>query len=122
MPIALQLIAESGGPAILPDDRVVDGLAGGAIPNQRRLALVGDADGLHVGRADSRPRQHLDSGAALRRPDLDGVMFHPAGLGKNLGELLLCDGFDDALFIEQNGARTGCALVKGKNQGHMQVV
>ena len=43
-PSRLQLIAEVGRAPVLPDDRVVDRLAGVAIPHDRRLALVGDAD------------------------------------------------------------------------------
>jgi hypothetical protein len=30
---------------VLPDESVVQGLAGPLVPDQRRLALVGDADG-----------------------------------------------------------------------------
>ena len=58
--------ADAGGAAILPDDRVVDRLAGRAVPDHRGLALVGDADGgdvlrreaglRHSVRARSRPR------------------------------------------------------------------
>ena len=39
------LFTIGGGAAALPDDRVVDGLAREAVPYERRLALVGDADG-----------------------------------------------------------------------------
>ena len=41
---ALQRVAEVGGAAVLPDDGVVDRLAGAAVPHHRGLALVGDAD------------------------------------------------------------------------------
>ena len=44
-PCCFELLAESGGAAILPDDGVVDGLAGGAVPDDGGFALVGDADG-----------------------------------------------------------------------------
>src|SRR3546814_14982608 len=43
--LGTQLLAESGGAAVLPDDRLVDGRTGLAVPDHRRLALVGDADG-----------------------------------------------------------------------------
>ncbi len=43
--ICLQLRAQWRGAPVLPDDGVVDRLAGLAVPDQRRLALVGDADG-----------------------------------------------------------------------------
>src|SRR3546814_18858008 len=43
--LGTQLLAESGGAAVLPGDRLVDGRTGLAVPDHRRLALVGDADG-----------------------------------------------------------------------------
>ena len=46
----LQLGAVVRGPAILPDNGIMDGTAGFAIPENRRLALVGDADGGNIGR------------------------------------------------------------------------
>src|SRR5207244_11465518 len=45
VPAAAQRSAGVGGAAILPDDGVVDRLAGRAVPHDRGLALVGDADG-----------------------------------------------------------------------------
>src|SRR5581483_10084269 len=39
-----QCCAEIRGAAVLPDDGVVDRLAGGAIPDDCGLALIGDAD------------------------------------------------------------------------------
>ena len=57
--------AGGGGAAVLPDDGVVDRLAGGAVPDQRGLALVGDADGRDVGGggagAGERLAQRLDA-------------------------------------------------------------
>ena len=43
--LGLELGAVVGGAAVLPDDRAVDRLAGRAVPDDGRLALVGDADG-----------------------------------------------------------------------------
>ena len=50
MTLRFELIAKSGGAAILPDNRVVDGLAGCTVPNDGRFALIGDADGTYVAR------------------------------------------------------------------------
>ncbi len=44
----LQLVAHRRGAPVLPDDRVMERLAGLAVPQQRGLALVGDADRHHV--------------------------------------------------------------------------
>ena len=43
------------GAPVLPDDGVVDRLAGRPVPDDRRLALVGDADGGDVAWPRSRP-------------------------------------------------------------------
>ena len=118
-PSALQPIAEVGGAAVLPDDRVVDGLAGLAIPDDRGLALVGDADGGDVARPELRPAQRLGGDGDLRRPDLLRVVLDPAGLRKDLLELLLADGHDGAVVIENDGARAGRALVEGEDVWHV---
>ena len=59
--VVLQPLAEFGGPAVLPDDRVVDRLARVAVPENRRLTLIGDPDGGDVGGAELRPSERLDS-------------------------------------------------------------
>ena len=77
------------GAAALPHNRVVDRLAGGPIPDQRRFALVGDADRGHVRRADALPIQHGAGHVALRAPDVVRVVLDPAGPRENLLEFLL---------------------------------
>ena len=81
--VALQAIAEIRGPAVLPDDRVVDGLAGLAIPDDGGLALVGDADGGDVARPQVRAPERLGRHRDLRRPDLAAGRVRPSpGCGK----------------------------------------
>ena len=71
--------ADSRGAAVLPDDGVVDRLAGGAVPDDGRLALVGDADARRRRRASSlasasAPRQtstvarQISSGSCSTQP------------------------------------------------------
>jgi len=55
----------------LPDDGVVNRLARGLVPNKRRFALVGDADGRNVFGADAGAFDL--SPLAENRPDLAGV-------------------------------------------------
>ena len=43
-PARAQVLADVGRTAALPDDSIVDGAPGGAVPDDRRLALVRDAD------------------------------------------------------------------------------
>ena len=58
------------GARVLPDDRVVDRLAGLAVPDDRRLALVGDADRRDVARLEvaSRPARRRSPRACAARP------------------------------------------------------
>src|ERR1019366_3958818 len=48
MALCFELCTEYGGTAILPDDGVINRLAGCAVPNDGSFPLVGDADGGHI--------------------------------------------------------------------------
>ena len=99
---AFHFLREISGAAALPDDRVADGLAGLAVPDNDRLALVGDADrrdilGFGIGKA-----HRLARNGKLRLPDLVRVMLDPAGLREILREFLLSDGTHFAFLVEKN--------------------
>ena len=47
-PASLQRIAELSGAPALPDDSVADRLSGGALPDDRRFALVRNAYGVNL--------------------------------------------------------------------------
>ena len=64
----LEPVAELGGAPVLPDDGVVDRLAGLAVPDHRRLALVRDADGRDVARSQVRAAERLDGDARSASP------------------------------------------------------
>ena len=49
-----QILAERGGSSVLPDDCIIDRFARLAIPDERRLALIGDTDGGNVSCRNSR--------------------------------------------------------------------
>ena len=115
---ALEAIAEIRRAAVLPDDRVVDGLAGFAIPHDGRLALVGDADRGDVSRPKMRAPERLGRHRDLRRPDLAGVVLHPARLREDLLKLALADGDDGRLVIEDDRARACGALIEGDDVRH----
>src|SRR5207237_7090423 len=106
-----QSIAHAGRASILPDDGVADRLTRRAIPDDRRLALIGDADGGDVSRPHIRLRQHFRGDARLRRPDVARVVLYPARPGEDLRKLLLRDSDDRSLVIEQNRAGARRALV-----------
>ena len=113
-----QPVARPGGAAILPDDRVADRLAGFAIPDDGGLALVGDADGGDVGGGEPGLLECVGGDSGLRGPDFIRVVFDPAGLREELAKLLLGDGDDGALVVEDDGARTGRALIESEDVFH----
>ena len=71
--VRAQPFAERGGDPALPDDRRGDGPAGGAVPHDGGLALVGDADRDDVLRPADR-RDDLPRDGELARPDVVGVV------------------------------------------------
>ena len=110
--------AAVGRPAVLPDDRAVDGLAGLAVPEERRLALVGNPERGEGAGLDARLGQRLARRFELRHPDLLRVVLHPAGPGEVLRDLALRRGDGRAGLIEDNGAGRGGPLVEGEDVGH----
>ena len=107
------LVAIFGRAAVLPDDGVVDRLTGGAVPHQRRLALVGHADGRDVGRIQPRFGQCFGQHGHLRGPDLLAVVLHPARFGEVLVERTLGHRHHLATLVEDDGTRRRGALVQG---------
>ena len=88
-PPCLQLLAQRGGPAALPDDGVTDGKAGVPVPDHGGLPLIGDADGGDVPGVRAGFGHHLRHGGGLTGEDLHRVVLHPAGLGIELAEFPL---------------------------------
>src|SRR5690606_31929177 len=108
---AAQLAAEGGRARVLPHDRVVHGLARGAVPQDRGLPLVGDAEraqlvGPQTGLRERPGHHHLHLG-----PDLGGVVLHPARPGEDLAVFALVDGDDRAVLVEDDATTGGGALI-----------
>ena len=89
------------GPGVVT--RPVDPLAGG------HLFLRG---------AQVRLFQRLACRLQLGCPEVARVVFHPAGLRVDLGQLQLGLRHHAALRIEHDAARAGGSLVQGKQIGH----
>ena len=106
-----QRVDDPIGPRVLPDDRVVPGLSGLRVPDDRRLALIGDADGGQVRRGDvgvaHRARDHL---VGARR-DLQRIVLDPAGLRQDLLVLELMAGDLVAPLVEHHEAGARRPLV-----------
>ena len=91
------------------------GTAAGALPDDRRLALIGDAE-----RGDA-PRARRGSAAMTSRtrrervaPDVLGVVLDPAGSGVVLWQLAPCAGRRTGAAVEGDGPRRCGALVDGE--------
>ena len=91
----------------------MDRLAGGAVPDDSCLTLIGDADGDR--QTAVRPRlgdhgcRHIDGCL----PDILRVMFDPSirrEMLRKLGQPLRQDG---AGLVKENGTRAGGALING---------
>src|SRR5262245_4439163 len=67
----------------------MDGLAAALIPQETRLALVGDADGGNIPRLELGGRERLARRLHAGAPNVLGVVLDPAGRRIMLGELPL---------------------------------
>jgi hypothetical protein len=114
----LQFRATPGGAPVLPDDGGRQRAAAGPVPQHGRLALVGDTDGHDVAARNPGPGQRRAPAGQLRPPDFVGIVLDPAGLREMLGQLALRRRHHPAPRIENDGARTGGALVEGKHVFH----
>src|ERR1035437_2818259 len=107
-----EALAEISGAPVLPDDRVVDGFPSLAIPHDRGLALVGDADRSDFAWWRASLSQDLESHCDLGGSDLLGIVLDPPGLRKDLIKFPLGGRANGSFLIEQESSRTGCALVE----------
>src|SRR5699024_7880027 len=109
-----ELVDDLLGPGVLPDDRVVDRFAGVLVPDDRGLALVGDADRGDVALAQRCPGQGQTDHLAGVPPDLQRIVLHPAGLRQDLLVLDLPGLHDLTGVVEDDGAGAGRSLVDGE--------
>ncbi len=118
MALGLELRADVGGAAVLPDDGAVHGLAGGAVPHHGGLALVGDADRGDVLRGKPRLLQRVAADHDGRGPDVLGLVLDPARGREMLREFLLRRGCDGDVAAKHHRARGCGALIDGQHERH----
>src|SRR5262245_61438546 len=108
--------AKIGGAAVLPYEGAMDRLAGFAIPDNNRLAMIGDADGGDLLRRAPCGVERRGDHGTNRLPDLPRIVLDEAGLGIML--LDLAGGAAAALAgaVEDQGARAGRTLVNGEDE------
>ena len=95
-----QITAEIRSAAVLPDNCVMQRRAGGFVPDDHGLALIGDADGRNVLWANPGLSNRGAAGGQRGRPKVGGIMFNPARLREMLGEFFLSLGRRTHLGIE----------------------
>jgi hypothetical protein len=110
--------ANVGGSPILPDDCIVDRLTGLAVPDQRRLALVGDSDCRNsLGAANFLDR--LARGLQRCAPKVFRIVLDPAGMRIDLGEFHLRRGDRARALIEYDRTCRSGALIDDEDMaGH----
>ena len=97
------------------DDGVGDGDAGNAVPQNRGLSLVGDADGRDCINSTWRLCHGLPGSRELRIPDCLGVMFDVPGSGIDLRVLLLRLGDDQSGVIDDQRTTGSRSLIQGED-------
>jgi hypothetical protein len=101
-----------GRAAVLPHDGGADGFQGLAIPQDKGLPLIGDADRSHVARRNACSLQRSVGARLDRCPDLAGVVLDPAGPGVVLGDLAIALPANLAVETDRDGGRAGGPFVE----------
>ena len=117
VPGGAQRRAGVGGAPVLPDDGVMDRLAVDAIPDDRGLALVGDADAGDILGVDGGLGHGLAHGRDHARPDFLRIVLDPSRRRIDLAQFLLRDGDRRELGVEHDRPRRGGALIDGDEVG-----
>jgi hypothetical protein len=96
---------------VLPDDGVVHRLARVPVPDDRGLALIGDADRGDVVTGEVCLREGLADDLSGVAPDLSRVVFDPPGPGEDLLMLQLAGRDDRARLVEDDRPAARRALI-----------
>ncbi len=102
VPCGFEAIAELRSAPILPHNRVVNRLARFPIPEDGCFALIGNPDTRDAVGGKTRLFKCGPRRVELRLPYFVRVVLDPAGLGEDLPELLLRDGTNGAVLVEDN--------------------
>ena len=113
-PLFPQRRTEIGGAPVLPDNGVAERPPSRSLPEQRCLALIGDAD--RGDRLSSGFAQHLSAYLEHRAPNLFRIMLDEAWRREILRERYLRGGAWTPFVVEGNRAGARRALVDGENE------
>src|SRR3989441_12531123 len=115
--IRLEPVTKRCGAAVLPEDRVVDGLTRCTVPDDGCLALIRDAYGSNIARSEVCPAKSLSGDTHLGSPKFVWIMLYPAGFGEDSAKFLSRNRVDPTVVVKQDRTRTGRALIERKNIG-----
>jgi hypothetical protein len=102
-------------PPVLPYDCGMNGMPGLPIPEQRRLALIGDSDCRDLAGINVSHAQHIAANREDAALDILRVVLDKTGPGKRLRKLSLRHGHDLHCFGEKDRPRRSCSLINGEN-------
>ncbi len=111
-----QLVDAMSRAAILPDDGVVNRTPRVTLPDDGRLALVGDTDGDDLLGRDARLGLRGLNGLQGGVPDRLRIVLDPAGLRIDLRVFLVHAGAHLERLIQQERGGAGGALIDGADQ------
>ena len=115
MACRFQRVADGGRAPVLPDNGGRDRICVLAVPNERRLALVGDANGGNPVNSSSLGDDCSAYGQCAR-PDLVTLLLHPAIGGVLKGNFLLRERDFAKLAVIDNRAGRGGAFVDDEDE------
>ena len=115
--VGLQPVADLRRPAALPHNGIVHRLSCPAVPQDRRLPLVGDTDAGNGLGVDMGGVHRLGQRPNRGGPDLHGIVLHPSRLREDLPEGILGLGYDLSPAVEQNGPGGGGPLIQCSDIG-----
>jgi hypothetical protein len=109
---AIQRADDAVGARVLPDDRVVPGLAGLRVPDDRRLALVRDTDGGKIPGVEAGVAERASNDGVRALGNLARVVLDPSRPGHDLLVLELMSRDFGARRVEDHEPRACRALVE----------
>ena len=120
--LGTKLIATGRGPPVLPYERPMKWLAGGRVPCDYRLALVGDADRCEILSGDTCGLAGLGPHTPDRLPDLLGVVLYPTRLREMLSELAVGATCLASLGVEDDAGRSGGSLIYREDHNNREAI
>ena len=117
-PFLGQLFADRSGAAVLPHNGVANRLQRRPLPQQRGLALVGDAYRNNTIGRYCRLRQGSLKRVTYRHPDVLWVVLDESGLRVDLPKLDILFADHCQLFVQDEDSGSGGSLIDGNDVTH----